>query len=1444
MALLNVANGIGDGWKEDITHADCTRLFFNESHHVTKERFFRVCCSKWVEEFFVCNAETTTNKISYTVLWKTLQQIYMSCRSKEDETNIISCIIPDLSPAVFSDSNFRDAQDVVGNDEHYRECLMTFWKELFKASENDSSASQNPENGNESKRATKRRRLGTGRFAPLGFKNLLKGRYKLPAIYLMISLLKETGKATDWSKLCELAHQLPTIFRTFSENDILAGLALVGLANISTGRLLEGVSPSVLIREYFSGIDSYGPSILWILHHATGLNIYNLRALICQQILDYLNIDEEWSEEMKLLILDSCAVCVNQEHPERFLSDLENKQQSVCGKRRQRINKKSSKPCIPDRLSSAGFPLLVHIQVCLLRHEAERAAEITRKMDSSPSLNAEVVDKAWFRIWNYLLDEGLLFLDGNLATPGYLQKRDFLYKYMACQVSQRAKTAMVDFYEEVANRIYEQEDSSLEEKNYVTLACQQTVLRLLLKIRGLGVNTTFEFIQETKWKIDLPAQKSEVDLDVWCANFLLLKREVPSSLVDETTGLIDLMKRFENVPEKVSGEQSESAFFAVESGSPPRRIQSSMEENKPHEFESSTLADFTKPLSSVEVSQQRESGEMGHSYLSNSFREEIEVDEQNEVDEDDGVLLVGEGDNSGEMLVVDGDDSDEVVEIDDDDARREDGFHYSYDGHSNDDDDDDQSSEQENLKYSDNDEDSTNDVDRAAILDKENSGSDVAHEYSEDEDETSFSEVDEGEAQWVQEKHIASDDDNIIDLQLHREDESGSRDEDYHKASDDGSTELRIDGSDESDVDQESEDSDCREVDAEDVEDDEPVNNDVSIDLKPEVLDGRGLSAPFTTTNTENKNAADEHDDTASDKNRIPKANHFRTGGASAGREFGDTTDEEDGNDRFKANSIAQADRRADALRSGVGYASQVEDGYEPEDTHGYTEEEVSEAIHTEDEEDENMAKQKATFSDTDTSQHQVGDAPHANKIGVLVSEQPPETVRNPSRQNSIEPTSDDMDMADEHTEQEEDNAAESELEENHDCPSEPRHQKQATTLLEFAQKAQNEGPAAKQTDSNRNDVQRITQTGAGGELLSQKPELSKNCESSFDADDEKYATEGCKSLETEEEEDAEKDCVENIPHEGSAIDDDNLIDGVRESRGNGSQAEPDGSAVGHYEKTLSDIQAKTPTEGQSIDEDRDNPGHEDVNVSVHAEDTGAGVNEGSSGALCVENIPNDVETLNDGAIEVQDGEIESEEKENENENDSTEKDIEERSDAVDCSMGEDVAEDEITVNKLADSPTEPSPPVDCDNVASQIEDGIEKGNPSFEIQETNEEPEPTPDKLQAPKSADNGKEGDDIASEDFGDTANGDLATGADEMKIDEDGPAATDDVCTEDKTALSFGEPSSTVVKPQSQEADVDTSPSASVEKANDDDDVTADGDLATGADEMKIDEDGPAA
>ncbi len=1164
---------------------------------------------------------------------------------------------------------------------------------------------------------------------------------------------------------------------------------------------------------------SYGPSIFWILHEATALNLYNLRALICRQVLEGLKTHKEWSEEDKSIIIDTCAVCVNQEHPERFLCDLGSKQQQVRGKNRQRTNTRRSKRSIPARFASPGFPLLVHIQICLRRHEVERAAELTRKMDSSLSLNDEVKDEAWFSIWTYVLEEGILFLDGNLCTPGYLQKRDFLYNYMACRVSQQAKIAMIDFYQEVANRICEQEDSSLEEKHYVLLACQQTLLRLLLKMRGLGLSTIVEFVRETKWPIEIPGLKSETDLNLWSANFLLRKRDVPLSLIDETTGLVNLSKRFKTGSEKPSGLDLDSTFSGTKNESPSVPIESSTEENKHHELELSSGGDLSKALSDGEDNsvRQRRSVGLDPSCLPEAFHEEREPDRENEGDGDEDVIIVDEGDNPGETLVVESEDSDEVLEIDDDDDEDDDdddddGEDEMYDSH------DEHSNEEENLGYSDDNEELTNEISGTAYLDEENAGSDEGPEYSPDDEEIEFLNAEEGEATWVQQKQIGSDDGDG-----QSEDEMCSTVGDGEKAINDSYAGVKKRRSDESNGDEESAESECVEIDTEDVEYDDRDR------CESEGVGGRELSVSLKTENTESKNVlSNDHDGTDADHKHVQKAHSFRTGVAAVGGEFGDTTEEEDGNDRFKANSTAQADRLADTLRSGVGYASQVEDGYEPEDTHGYTEEEVSEAIHTEDEEDENTAKQKTTFSDTDTSQQQVGHAAHTNKEDLLVSEQPQDHVGNPDRQNSIEPTSDDMDMADEHTEQEEDVAAEfSELEENPDCSFESQkplsESTQAKTLLEFAQKAQSKDnwvglvkgkeSTSEGVVSNRNDAQHVVEFG----LLGQNPEFTKNRASSFDADDEKYATEGCKSLETEEEEDTEKVGVEILPREGLPIIDDSIVDVVYDDGDNDLK-------TGQDEKD-SDLQGKNLDEGQSSNKAQDKIDHVDIEISVDAEENAAIGGEDGNGAVSGSNAQNDVEILDDGGMIVQAGEVESEVIENGDDHctsiinedktddllpfdkiDSTEKGSEKVDNTGVSLMDEEVAEDVSHVNRSSDIHTEVSTAVQFEKNESQIENE----NVSSEIKHTENSEH---NEIEDIKTNNDGVHS--IPGTSF--KSNNADSGGVESNCQDDEGSMQIDEVCDEDKPTVRNDGPSSIVLNPHPGAPDGDISNATSLEVGN---------------------------
>jgi hypothetical protein len=262
-------------------HDGCSCDFFNENDDISKGRFFQVCCFTWMQDFLgiiidgddnLSNSNNNNTKITPKMLWKILKQIYISgCK---DKSGIIKWILPDptvMTALKLTDSNndydYDDNNNNNNNvDMRYTSFLMEFWRDLFQMCENNGSAvsssslsSSQDESAvidENTKRPSKRRRLGLHRSSSgVGFTSLLKGRYKIPAVYLLVSLLKETGVASNWDRLCVLAHGLPTIFKTFAESDIRAGLALVGLAGISTGKPITGLSASTLFTTYLSRVE-------------------------------------------------------------------------------------------------------------------------------------------------------------------------------------------------------------------------------------------------------------------------------------------------------------------------------------------------------------------------------------------------------------------------------------------------------------------------------------------------------------------------------------------------------------------------------------------------------------------------------------------------------------------------------------------------------------------------------------------------------------------------------------------------------------------------------------------------------------------------------------------------------------------------------------------------------------------------------------------------------------------------------------------------------------------------------------------------------------------------------------------------------------------------------------------------------------------------------------
>jgi hypothetical protein len=210
--------------------------FFDEK--MSKRDYFQICSLKYIMDSCGGGGGDTTESQQSIVaqFWKSLKQSYLNVQS-QSTMNILQWILPDPSfMTIINSSN-----DQVDEDSIALAYMMTFWKQLYQAynDDDDTTTTQRPSTADENQRPLKRRRLGRYR-EKSGFSTLLKGHYKLPAVYLLICVLKES--ALDWDNLYKLSHQLPTSFKTFSEIYIQAGLDLVGWNMICNGETMDGFS--------------------------------------------------------------------------------------------------------------------------------------------------------------------------------------------------------------------------------------------------------------------------------------------------------------------------------------------------------------------------------------------------------------------------------------------------------------------------------------------------------------------------------------------------------------------------------------------------------------------------------------------------------------------------------------------------------------------------------------------------------------------------------------------------------------------------------------------------------------------------------------------------------------------------------------------------------------------------------------------------------------------------------------------------------------------------------------------------------------------------------------------------------------------------------------------------------------------------------------------------
>ena len=728
---------------------------------------------------------------------------------------------------------------------------------------------------------------------------------------------------------------------------------------------------------FLAGRCRYSESVLTEVHRATSLPIHSLRARCCEELLaEYTNSDNEFDKETTATLIMACRELLKTQSPLVYIDDLESS--ARYRKERQQVAQARN---FPSRLLDPNFPLEIHITILLMDDDVNMALQVVGKMEKSDLFDDEAKHQAWKHIFVFMLQKHLLYLDdpngleSNVSTSYKLKKELLLFNVVE-KLKLCGWEAMIEFHNVILEKIWSNPQSTIDEKRFVLLSTQKTILRCFMK-KSLadGVHNFWKL----SWPVDSsllfngsngslltpPPSAPPLPLSMngnsglsdgavanWAFDFLQTKNPVPASLLDEDTGEVDLMRLVTYEP-------------PMPEEMPPEEMQLAPEE----------------VIDQVEVDDEEEDGIEGDV-------NDIEVASVEEVEDNDGfadgVVETDDGDEAGEEVVImdstssgdgddDGDDDDDATEEQDEDpsyaidgknADYTGGMRMDIDGEDEDDGEDADDADEEGAY------DVEDNQDYYHGDDKEDDGEVASHTQATGTLSHPVDILDSSPEKSTSRQLQNASDEEADSLSEGRDDEDGDYAERPEEDGDEANGATRPQHRAEDDS----------------VEDGSSVNGSIS--------SGAGVPGE-----------AKAETDVAADRGV-----------------FGDTTEEEEEDDdeeQGRANRAAQAHREADVRAASLNYSSQLEEGYEPEDTHGYTEEEVSEAIHTEDEEEE----RRLSLTKSDSNRELDPTAQSREEVGPVAS-------------RSLPHSSDDMDAADEHTEQEEDLGAESsELEETADGP-------------------------------------------------------------------------------------------------------------------------------------------------------------------------------------------------------------------------------------------------------------------------------------------------------------------------------------------------------------------------------------------------------------------------
>eukprot|EP00934_Nitzschia_sp_Nitz4_P001540 Nitzschia sp. Nitz4//scaffold208_size52459//41762//47777//NITZ4_006818-RA/size52459-augustus-gene-0.8-mRNA-1//-1//CDS//3329541675//1540//frame0 len=396
--------------------------------------------------------------------------------------------------------------------------------------------------------------------------------------------------AMTWELLEQKVMNYHYVFRESYVSHLQAAWTLVGVQYVvdhpaTFFTRLPGLDPCVLVQSW---MQYTGAGILAEFKRLFGLPFYSIKALLVQLLLESILVEEGMTDSSKQETIDKLTDFLNGESADTYIDETLAKQEgssgietTASGSKRSRSDSATGVGSpLPDEFTSPYFPLRVHIDLWMRKSQWIRAVPCARKIESKAYVDYEFKQDVWVLIWLHLFCANIFLLDDNHRDSYiYNRRRDILYDEVVAKMGPVGRDITQDYYESIAALVWNHPTATLEERSYVLIACQQTLLRLMLKWKGLGSDTTDYFLKESQWPVQLTS--SSKDSYDWAIRFLMQKVPIPPSLIKlqgiDKTPVPDL-NRFYDGSASASPDESEEIPVTTPAALPTTEEPPSVEE--------------------------------------------------------------------------------------------------------------------------------------------------------------------------------------------------------------------------------------------------------------------------------------------------------------------------------------------------------------------------------------------------------------------------------------------------------------------------------------------------------------------------------------------------------------------------------------------------------------------------------------------------------------------------------------------------------------------------------------------------------------------------------------------------------------------------------------------------------------------------------------------------